>query len=207
MLRIPLTIVSAALLASGSAVAQYPYAPPPDYAQPGYSQPGYAPPGADATAYPPPGYPPPEAAPGYPAAGYPAPGQPYVGPDGLTYVNGSPVYLDGGEYEPLVFVAGLGWGYYGYGHRWFGAPGDLRGRLDRYYPEGRGFPPPDGFHGGPGFHGPGGPGFQGAGGPGGPGFRGPGGPGFPGGPMRPVAGPPPGHPGFEGHRCGPGEHC
>ena len=101
------------------------------YAQPGYPQQGYAPPG-----YAPPGYP----APDYPVAGVPAPGQPYIGPDGLTYLNGYPVYVVDGSYLPLVFVAGLGWGYYGYGHRWFGAPGDLGGRLQRFYPGGRGFP-------------------------------------------------------------------
>jgi hypothetical protein len=161
--RIALTILSLGLVLGGSAYAQptsYP-APPPGYPAP--------PPGYPA---PPPGYPAP--APGYPAPppGYPAappgtvyaapgapppvaPGQPYTGPDGLTYVNGSPVYFAGGAYLPLVFVAGLGWGYYGYGHRWFGAPGELRVRLDHFYPGGRGFPGrfgDHGFHGDRGFH-------------------------------------------------------
>jgi hypothetical protein len=116
--RISLTAISLGLLLCGSAVAQpLPYPPPP-------------------VPVPVPGYPPP---PGY-AAPPAYPGQPYVGPDGLTYVNGVPVYYAYGSYLPLVFVAGLGWGYYGPGHHWFGAPVGLRGRLDHFYPGGRGFP-------------------------------------------------------------------
>jgi hypothetical protein len=138
--RIALTIVSLGLVLSGSVLAQpapYP-APPPGYPPPGYPPP---PPGA---VYAAPGVPPPV-----------APGQPYTGPDGLTYVNGSPVYFVSGAYLPLVFVAGFGWGYYGYGHRWFGAPEPLRARLDHFYPGGRGFPGrygDHGFHGDRGFH-------------------------------------------------------
>ena len=139
MSRPCLIAVSLALVLSGSVAAQpVPY-PPPDAPPPGY--PAAPPPG---TVYP---------APGYPAPAYPAPpGQPYLGPDGLTYVNGAPVYYAYGSYLPLVFIAGLGWGYYGPDHRWFGAPVPLRARLDHFYPDGRGFP--GGFHGGPGFHGP-----------------------------------------------------
>jgi hypothetical protein len=73
-----------------------------------------------------------------------------VGPDGLTYVNGVPAYYAYGSYLPLVFVAGLGWGYYGPGRHWFGAPVELRGRLEHFYPGGRGFPV--GGHGRPDFH-------------------------------------------------------
>jgi hypothetical protein len=79
------------------------------------------------------------------------PGQPYTGPDGLTYVNGAPVYFAYGAYLPLVFIAGLGWGYYGPGDHWFGAPGPIVARLDRFYPGGRGFA--GGFHGRPGDRG------------------------------------------------------
>lgn|GEM_PF-5444273 len=128
MSRISLTAAAIGLILSGSAAAQpAPYPAPPPY-----------------------GYPPP---PGTPYAG-PAvpPGQPYVGPDGLTYVNGVPVYYAYGSYLPLVFVAGIGWGYYGPGHVWFGAPFGLVGRLNRFYPGGRGFP--GGFHGHPGGRGP-----------------------------------------------------
>ena len=147
--RIALTFAALGLLASGIAHAQpAPYAADPGYgAQPGYpAQPGYLPPAPPGYPPPlPPGYPPP-LPPGYPppatAYAVPAvpPGQPYTGPDGLTYVNGSPVYFVGGAYQPLVFVAGFGWGYYGFGHRFFPAPGPVRARLDRFYPGGRGFP-------------------------------------------------------------------
>ncbi len=160
MSRIPLTLaaasVSLALVAGGGAAAQP--APPP-----GYQAQGYPPAGAPPGSYPPPpeGYPPPPPGAVYVAPGYPPPppGQPYIGPDGLTYVNGGPVYYVGGNYFPLVFVAGLGWGYYGFGHRFFGAPGPLGIRLEHFYPGGRGFP----YRGGPGFRGPGfhGPGFHG----------------------------------------------
>jgi hypothetical protein len=152
--HLPLTIVSVGLILAGSVAAQpYPYAPGgPGYAAQGYDSPGYPdgyaypPQGGPVPGYAPPGYP----VPGYPVEGGPAPGQPYIGPDGLTYVNGYPVYLVDGSYLPLVFVGGLGWGYYGYGHRWFGAPGDLGGRLQAFYPGGRGFPAGGGFRGGPG---------------------------------------------------------
>ncbi len=136
MSRIALTIASLGLLLSGSVHAQpAPYPPP---GQPGYPPPGYPPP--------PPGtvYATPGVVPAVP------PGTPYIGPDGLTYVNGSPVYFVGGVYQPLVFVAGYGWGYYGFGNRFFLAPGPVGARLERFYPGGRGFP--GRFDRGPGFH-------------------------------------------------------
>ena len=130
MTRIALTIAWLGLVLSGSVYAQ-----PEPYPQLGYpAQPGYPPP--------PPGT-------VYASPGTVPPGQPYIGPDGLTYVNGSPVYFRGGVYQPLVFVAGLGWGYYGFGQRFFPAPGPLRGRLERCYPGGRGYP--GDFYGGRGF--------------------------------------------------------
>lgn len=144
MTRIALTIASLGLVLGGSVYAQ-----PAPYPQPGYpAQPGYPPPAG----YPAqPGYPP-QPPPGavYAAPGAVPPGQPYTGPDGLTYVSGSPVYFVGGVYQPLVFVAGLGWGYYAFGNRFFPAPGPLRARLERFYPSGRGYP--GRYYGGRGFH-------------------------------------------------------
>ena len=69
-------------------------------------------------------------------------GQPYVGPDGVTYVDGYPVYLVDGEEMAMVYDPTLGWGYYDGLHRWHGAPRDLRARLDHFHPGGRGLPPP-----------------------------------------------------------------
>jgi hypothetical protein len=176
--RLSLAIASLGVVVSVGAYAQpapyYQAPPPPGYAppQPGYPppQPGYPPP---PPGYPPPPGPPPGQAyappPGPPPAqvyaGPPvAPGQPYTGPDGLTYVNGAPMYFVDGGYQPLVFLGGYGWGYYGYGHRWLGVPGPLGVRLDHFYPGGRGFP---GHYGGPGFH----EGYHGGPGFGGPGFH------------------------------------
>lgn len=139
------------------------------------------------------------------------PGQPYVGPDGLTYVDGYPVDTIDGYQAAYVFVPALGgWGYYDGGHHWRGAPPGMRERLERFHPGGRGIPPGE-FHGGgrpgPGYGGggfqgrPGGypdrqGGFQGRPGPG----PGPGGfqgrPGFGGAPPgQPGPGGPPGRPG------------
>lgn len=138
----------------GQYQAQAPYSPP-AYQQ-GAPQYPYAPPaGAPGSPYAAPQYPPqPYAAPAYPP-GYavpvaPAvvPGQPYLGPDGLTYVNGVPVYYDDGSYYPLAFVAELGWGDYGFGNRWYGAPEPLLVQLNRFYPGGHGFR--SGFRGGEG---------------------------------------------------------
>ncbi len=83
----------------------------------------------------------PPPAPGYAAYPPPAPGQPYVGPDGLTYVDGYPVTEYDGAPVPFVFLPELGWGYYDNGHRWHGAPPELRDRLERAHPGGRGLPP------------------------------------------------------------------
>ncbi len=82
MRRLPLTLFSAGLALSGCV-------PPPPYANP------YPPPYAPVQA------PPPAVDPGYVyQQGGPAPGQPYVGPDGLTYVDGYPVdTVDGYQAE------------------------------------------------------------------------------------------------------------
>ncbi len=92
---------------------------------------------------------------GYPASGYSgdgypdgaAPGQPpgqaIVGPDGLTYVDGVPVGLIQDEAVALLFVGVLGgWGYYDRGRQWHEAPPEMRDRLERLHPGGRGLPPP-----------------------------------------------------------------
>lgn len=111
----------------------------PDGAAQGYGDPadggqagGYAPP------QPPPVY-------GYLGGGSPAdpgPGQPIVGPDGLTYVDGVPIGLLEGEAVPLLFVGEQGgWGYYDRGRQWHDAPPDVRDRLERSHPGGRGLPP------------------------------------------------------------------
>ena len=119
------------------------------YATQGYGTQGYAPQAQPGVA----GYGYPGDAQGYgsPAGGYvagPPPGQPYVGPDGLTYVDGVPVDEIGGEQVPLVFVVEQGgWGYYDRGRGWHGARPELRERLERSHPEGRGLPPPGGGRG------------------------------------------------------------
>lgn len=98
------------------------------------------------------GYPAAGGAQGYPgveAPGYgsgPPPGGPYAGPDGLSYVEGVPVGAFEGEQVPLVFVGGLGgWGYYDRERGWHGAPPELRERLERAHPGGRGLPPPEAY--------------------------------------------------------------
>ncbi len=98
------------------------------------------PPGAAPPGY----YPAPvAAAPAYPYQAGPAPGQPYVGPDGMTYVDGYPVELIDGAQVSLAFDPALGgWGYYDRGRRWRPAPPELRGRLEQFHPGGRGLPPP-----------------------------------------------------------------
>ena len=162
----------------------YAYAPPPV----AYSPPvAYAPPGSYE--------------PG------PPPGQAYVGPDGLTYVDGYPVDVIDNQQVELVFVPTLGgWGYYDGGRRWRGAPPDMRDRLDRYHPRGEGLPPPGRFDRGPGpGRGPGPamggrPGF-GGGPPGGPAHPGYPGPGYP-GPGRRNPGPGPAS--YGGNRPGGG---
>ena len=191
MIRFPAALLLAAVLLDACVPAPCAYNP---------SATCYAPAAAPGYAYPPGGYP--SAAPGYPP---PNPGQSYIGPDGLTYSNGYPVTEYDGAEVPYVFLPDLGgWGYYDNGHRWHGAPPDIRQRLDHDHPGGRGFPPPDRFRpssdgyrptqgyrpGEPAFRPgvePGRPGFA----PGGPGFQ----PGFQPG-FRPGPGPQPG-PGAE----------
>lgn len=131
-------------------------------------------------------------APAYP---YPPPGPAYVGPDGLTYEGGYPVGVIEGEQVPLVFDPGLGgWGYYDRLHHWRGAPPEMRERLERFHPGGRGLPPSGEFHRGPGRPEPGGgpprppgPPQQHAGGL----------------PLRPAAAPAPRRPPPAEHRCPP----
>ena len=201
MIRPIFALLSTGLLLGGCLAGPYPvgggYAPPP------------APPPAYPETYAPQAYAPPNAYdPG------PPPGQPYTGPDGLTYVDGTPVDTSEGAAVPLVFVPALGWGFYDGEHRWRGARPDLRDRLDRFHPGGRGLPPPGAVRSGdrPGFGGPPGRPFYGApaGRPGVPGP--PGRPNFeagrppPGGPIRPAGGPPPERrPPPVGRGCGPGQ--
>jgi hypothetical protein len=91
-------------------------------------------------------------APGYSFAGYDDPGgQLFVGPDGLTYVNGEPVTMLDGEPLPIFYDPGLGgWGYFDQGHHFHHTPPEMRDRLNRFHPEGRGLPPLGSFHSGPG---------------------------------------------------------
>ena len=162
MRRVLLSVVSAGLLLSGCVPP-----PPSPYASPYAPGPGYAP------GYAPPG-------PG------PEPGQPYIGPDGLTYVDGYPVDTVDGYQAEYVFLPALGgWGFYDGAHRWRGAPPGMRDRLEHAHPGGRGLPPPRDFGGGR----PGPGGFRPGPGPG-PGFR----PG-PGSEFRPGPGGMPGRPG------------
>jgi hypothetical protein len=92
-------------------------------------------------------------APGYSFAESADPGdQSYLDPDGLTYADGQPVtMLDGGDPAPVFYDPGLGgWGYYDHAHHFHGAPPDMRDRLNRFHPGGRGLLPPGSFHPGPG---------------------------------------------------------
>jgi len=147
MRRTTTALLAAALLPAGcvapcaynNCYAQPAYAPPPAYQPP-------PPPG------PPPGYPP-----GYPPPGYPPSGEAYVGPDGLTYVDGYPVTQYEGVPAPFIFLPEFGgWGFYDREHHWHGAPPNVRERLEHEHPGGRGLPPggfrggpPDAFRGGP----------------------------------------------------------
>lgn len=129
---------SAGLVLGGCVAQPGNYGAAGGYAAPGYAAPGQPGDGAPGYGY---GYPG-AGAQGYGYAAGPAPGQPYVGPDGLTYVDGVPVGAADGEQVGYVYVGGLGgWGYYDHDRRWHGAPDGLRDRLERSHPGGRGLPP------------------------------------------------------------------
>ncbi len=83
-------------------------------------------------------------APGYSFTGFDGPGdQLFLGPDGLTYVNGEPVTMLDGDPAPIFYDAGLGgWGYFDRVHHFPRTPPEMRDRLNRFHPEGRGLPPP-----------------------------------------------------------------
>ena len=133
-----------------------------------------------------------------PAYAYP-PGTAYVGPDGFAYVDGYPVGVVDGEQVTLVFDPVLGgWGYYDRFHRWRGAPPDMRDRLERFHPAGRGLPPAGNWRGGPGHP----EGFGGA-----PERRSftPGAPPSP-GPVRPAAAPAPARRPPQQQRACPPDH-
>jgi hypothetical protein len=67
----------------------------------------------------------------------------YLGSDGLTYVGETPVTMLDGTQVPVVYDSGAGgWGYYDRFRHFHGVPRDLRDRLERTHPGGRGLPPP-----------------------------------------------------------------
>lgn len=58
--------------------------------------------------------------------------------DGISYVDGEPTTVIGGETVFLSYAGPAGWGYYDHYHHWHGAPDRLMHHMERFHPEGRG---------------------------------------------------------------------
>ena len=76
-------------------------------------------------------------APTQPTYNYAPPPQVDIVPNDYVIVNGTPSVYVGGVPFPLILEGGLGWGWWGPGHVWHGAPGHWQERLNRDYHERR----------------------------------------------------------------------
>lgn len=112
------------------------YQPAPSYPSQAYPAPSYQPDTVYQQAPPP--YDP-----------YAAPPGQYIGPDGLTYLDGAPYAVFGGEQVAVIYDPGFGgWGYFDRERHFHGAPPEFRERMERFHPGGRGFQSQGGFRGG-----------------------------------------------------------